>query len=194
MLRVCPKCGIPKPVDDYYANVKKCKVCCITATRAYYKNNMAACRKAGKARYQRNKEKQKKAALDRYYLLKAIDPLLILGQTSEQQSRRRRLRQVVDARREAQKRNAPLNDFTAAQWLEVQEAQEHRCYYCGKRSKGHLTQDHLTPLSQGGSHTLHNVIACCRSCNSRKGTHPPLIPVQPLLLTISKSRMPECGP
>lgn len=91
-------------------------------------------------------------------------------------------------RRRAQKKHAPLNDLTHEQWLEIQAAQEHRCYYCGKRRKGKLTQDHSVPLSDGGSHTLHNVIGACRSCNSRKGTRPPPIPVQPLLLTIAPAK------
>ena len=90
--------------------------------------------------------------------------------------------------RRAAKSRAPHNDLTHAQWLEIQEAQGHRCYYCGKRCKGRLTQDHITPLSQGGSHTLHNVIGACRSCNSKKHIGAPLTPVQPLLLTIAKAR------
>jgi len=85
----------------------------------------------------------------------------------------------------ARKKGAPINDLTAAQWREIQSAQDHRCYYCGKRFKWHLTQDHVQPLSQGGSHTLHNVIGACRSCNSKKHTSAPHIPVQPLLLTIA---------
>lgn len=88
----------------------------------------------------------------------------------------------------ARKATAPLNDLTHAQWVEIQTAQKHLCYYCGKRCKGQLTQDHITPLSKGGSHTLHNVIGACRSCNSRKRTGPPLQPVQPLLLTAAPSK------
>lgn len=85
-------------------------------------------------------------------------------------------------RRRALELNAPVADLTHMQWLAIQETQDHRCAYCGKRCKGHLTQDHITPLSKGGSHTLHNVIAACQSCNSRKQVGPPLKPVQPLLL------------
>jgi 5-methylcytosine-specific restriction endonuclease McrA len=87
--------------------------------------------------------------------------------------------------RRAYKANAPINDLTSAQWLEIQASQDHRCYYCGKRRKGKLTQDHIIPLSKGGSHTLSNVIATCRSCNSSKHTGPPPIPVQLNLLTIA---------
>jgi 5-methylcytosine-specific restriction endonuclease McrA len=98
--------------------------------------------------------------------------------------------QAVTAKRQrrAAKANAEKNDLTHVQWLEIQASQAHRCYYCHKRCKGHLTQDHITPLSQGGSHTLHNVIAACRNCNSQKGARKPPIPVQPLLLTIAAAR------
>jgi 5-methylcytosine-specific restriction endonuclease McrA len=96
-----------------------------------------------------------------------------------------------NALRRARKKNAPINDLTHAQWCEIQEAQKHRCYYCGKRRKGHLTQDHLTPLSKHGSHTVQNVIAACGSCNSRKWKNPPPIPVQPFLLTVTPARKPK---
>lgn len=88
-------------------------------------------------------------------------------------------------RRRAHEKQAPVNDLTHAQWLEIQAAQDHRCYYCQKRCKGRLTQDHIIPLSKGGSHTLHNVIGACHSCNARKNTNAPPIPVQPLLLTVA---------
>lgn len=91
-------------------------------------------------------------------------------------------------RRRALKAGASVNDLTHNQWLEIQTAQGHRCYYCGKRWKGKLTQDHLTPLSQGGAHTLHNVIGACRACNSSKGTNLPPVPVQPLLLTLASAK------
>ena len=91
-------------------------------------------------------------------------------------------------RRRAHKSRAARNDLTAAQWLEIQALQHYRCYYCGRRCKGHLTQDHIQPLSLGGAHTAQNIIGACTSCNSRKGTKPPPIPVQPLLLTVAPSK------
>jgi len=90
--------------------------------------------------------------------------------------------------RKALRRGAPHSDLSPAQWLEIQVVQDHHCYYCGKPCKGKLTQDHLVPVSKGGSHTLHNVIGACQSCNSRKGTKPPPIPVQPLLLTVAPAK------
>lgn len=85
-------------------------------------------------------------------------------------------------RHRALKNKSPRNDLTAIQWQYIQEMQDHRCAYCHKRCKGHLTQDHITPLSKGGAHTLHNVVGACRACNSKKHIGAPLTPVQPLLL------------
>lgn len=42
------------------------------------------------------------------------------------------------------------------------------CQYCGRH--GHeLTIDHVIPRSRGGLHEWTNVVACCRTCNHRKG-------------------------
>ena len=41
----------------------------------------------------------------------------------------------------------------------------HRCQYCGDRAD---SIDHVRPRSRGGLHTWDNVVAACRSCNSRK--------------------------
>lgn len=95
-------------------------------------------------------------------------------------------RQVHEESRRARKRGAPINDFTHEQWVALQEAYKHRCAYCNKRRKGKLTQDHITPLSKGGSHTLANIVPACQPCNSKKRTGAPLKPVQPLLLTVAQ--------
>ena len=84
-------------------------------------------------------------------------------------------------RRRAQKYAAPRNDLTAAQWMAIKDHYGHRCVYCGRKMQ-RLTQDHIIPLSKGGSHTLQNVAPACKSCNSRKHDGPVLKPVQPLLL------------
>ncbi len=91
-------------------------------------------------------------------------------------------------RRRAAKLAAPINNLSHAQWLEIQEVQDHRCAHCKRRCKGRLTQDHISPVGPQGSHTLHNVIGVCRSCNSKKGRKPSPVLVQPLLLTLAAPR------
>lgn len=50
-----------------------------------------------------------------------------------------------------------------------------RCYYC-KRSvpPAELTMDHIVPLARGGTSSKGNLVAACKSCNSRKKTMLPL--------------------
>ena len=52
-----------------------------------------------------------------------------------------------------------------------------------------FTWRYLTPLFKGGSHTFSNIVPACGRCNSSKGTNPPPVPVQPLLLTLAPSRV-----
>lgn len=95
------------------------------------------------------------------------------------------------ARRRSRKMHAPINDLTAAQWQEILVAYNHRCVYCPdtcwrcRQKKHRLTQDHIIPLSKGGSNTVSNIAPSCQSCNSKKGVGAPLRAVQPLLLTIA---------
>jgi len=55
------------------------------------------------------------------------------------------------------------------------------CKMCPKGAHK-LTVDHITAIVNGGTSALHNLIACCRSCNAKKRAKPLPIAVQPLLL------------
>lgn len=46
----------------------------------------------------------------------------------------------------------------------------HRCQYCGADAEN---IDHVMPRSRGGPHSWENVVASCRSCNSRKENRTP---------------------
>ena len=90
-----------------------------------------------------------------------------------------------NASRRMRWQETPINDLTAEQWAIILAAFKHCCAYCGKSEKQlekALEQDHVTPLSKGGSHTASNIVPACRSCNAKKSTGPPLVPVQPILL------------
>lgn len=93
---------------------------------------------------------------------------------------------AAEQRRRARKRQAPINDLSAKQILEIKHAYGCRCVYCGKKFPlDKLTMDHISPIGPEGPNTLHNVAPACRSCNSKKQRKPPSIPVQPLLLTLA---------
>ncbi len=46
------------------------------------------------------------------------------------------------------------------------------CQYCQNvLTSAELTLDHVVPRSRGGLSTWENLVACCRECNRRKGSH-----------------------
>ena len=49
--------------------------------------------------------------------------------------------------------------------LQVLDRDKWLCGYCGKNAN---TVDHIIPRKRGGSNELSNLVAACKSCNSRK--------------------------
>jgi hypothetical protein len=51
---------------------------------------------------------------------------------------------------------------------------QYLCLYCGERFPDfHLSRDHVSPLSQGGSDTWCNVVTACKRCNNHKAGRTP---------------------
>ena len=49
------------------------------------------------------------------------------------------------------------------------------CYYCQKKvNRADLTMDHIVPLVRGGRSTKDNLVAACKSCNTKKKTMLPM--------------------
>ncbi len=71
--------------------------------------------------------------------------------------------------------------FTNSQWDTLKLLFKNRCAYCGKRTK-RLEREHIIPVSSGGSLALQNIVPACRSCNAKKGTNLPEIPINLVLL------------
>jgi hypothetical protein len=60
------------------------------------------------------------------------------------------------------------------------------CQYCKNRfPQEDLTIDHVIPRSKGGKHQWDNVVAACKPCNQKKGSH--LLPDSP----VSLDRLPN---
>ena len=169
--KVCTKCYQEFPattaffikrIDGYLGLQSICKKCKSIYRHAYFQQNTIKIQTSRHAYLER--EKDHVAASRRRYRQEHPE----IDRSSQQ-------------RRRSCKNGATVNDFTHAQWVVMQEHYEHRCVYCGKRRRGKLTQDHITPISKGGNHTVSNIVPACQSCNSKKRVGPPLVSVQPLL-------------
>ena len=202
--RVCKVCHIKKPLEAFprhYNNNRQgyrhvCLACRHAHSAAYYVANRESIlvRQASHEKTNRIQVNARKRAYNADNPVKRLARERRYHTSHPEKNRAKSARYRVKhpdkvserlATNRAMRRNVPIRDFTHAQWVELQISYDHRCAYCKKRCKGKLTQDHVTPLSQGGSHTLSNIVPACQSCNSKKRTGPPLTPVQPLLLTIA---------
>lgn len=97
------------------------------------------------------------------------------------------IRSVYRARVPFSKRNVLIRDGFA-------------CAYCGVRGV-RMTIDHIIPRSRNGRSTFENCVACCRSCNARKGGRSPsqarmylrLRPYQPTISEFLRLRLKRLG-
>lgn len=83
-------------------------------------------------------------------------------------------RRVRVAKRHFIEHNA-ADAFTQDHVAPMLQAQEGRCYYCGKllasdNLSAQVHHDHMVPIVYGGTHDVANIVLACRTCNLDKGS------------------------
>ena len=82
----------------------------------------------------------------------------------------------------------------------IYKRDDHQCQYCG--SYKNLTIDQVIPRSRGGKDTWENLVACCASCNIKKGSkylhetnmtlrRKPVAPINRVIFELQKSKVDE---
>ena len=85
---------------------------------------------------------------------------------------------AYDKRRQLRRRSRKVGSggsHTTGQWVALKKQFNHCCAMCGMQEPfidqfyPYLTEDHVIPLSKGGSNGIDNIQPLCHRCNSKKG-------------------------
>lgn len=188
--KCCKKCGIEKPLTDFYARKgstdgrrKECIACSKAWHRAYYFERpdrdqvLAYHREYSNDRYHNNPERRAyQAEWLKQRRRNSPETHLQWARTYKKRRLQRDtayfLRERVRRHELAHRRRAAMRGgngrYTPEQWRDLCAKYGHMCLCCGKAAK--LTPDHVVPLVKGGSNDISNIQPLCLPCNQRKGT------------------------
>lgn len=95
-----------------------------------------------------------------------------LGEFSKHSADRERPRQKgTPQKHDHEKQHDPPGESYPADWnsrvLDVRRRDNWCCQNCGRKDEHDVTLEthHITPISQGGSHAVDNLVTLCRDCH-----------------------------
>lgn len=149
------------------------------AKREYRQTNLEKVKKANKTYYESNKEKIAEKTKEyrennKEYLKeqKAEYYRSFVGRLVSKNAR---------STRRALKNSTSDGTVTKNYLDTLLTIQNNKCYYCENlldlSANGNVHLDHYIPLSKGGKHSCGNVVWSCSTCNLKKGTILPEIPL-----------------
>lgn len=123
-----------------------------------------------KQRYQSNKERIKARSSAYHYAHKAEANARTRAWHKAHPAESAAAKSHSRAKRRALEYATRIDEYGIRQWMkEVRSREFARCHWCGTKVVGkRIVFDHVIPLSKGGTHTIGNLCACCRTCNSMK--------------------------
>jgi len=193
-MKKCTKCKVKLTNKNWYFSSRKshyykCKKCSDKESKIYILKHKKEVKKHQK-RYRKEHSEELQEYMKRYYIENNID-LKERNKKYYLKNRRRCLKLLKEwnkkhpgycknwnrvnkdrknfltRQRHYKKYNAKGN-HTFEEWLNLCKQYNHKCLRCRRKKK--LTEDHIIPLSKGGSNFISNIQPLCSSCNSSKGT------------------------
>ncbi|MGD6897104.1 HNH endonuclease [Bacillus infantis] len=180
-LKKCTKCETEKQIGEFYSQKKHskkrgeyiyyqpyCKECASEKSQKWLYENLDRKRKIAQKYYHSDKGRQNKLrdrerqkennyAYSKQYQKENLEKFRLYRQ------KRRSIKNTIS------------NDFTLEDWQYCLEYFNNSCAYCGLTNEAHykkfdtsLHQEHILPVTKGGSYSKENIVPACKSCNSSK--------------------------
>ena len=176
--RICIKCNKEKELNndnfskrkrDKFGFDKTCKECKREYDRKRYQAKKEELKSKSKEYYRKNKQKRIDYQLEYYNKNKDY------YSNAEKEWRKKNpiQRRIINGRNRSKDSNSKT--LNKDEWIATINYFDNKCAYCGMTIDEHkerygqvLNQDHLIPLSRGGSYSMNNIVPVCKSCNSKK--------------------------
>ena len=140
----------------YYEKNKK-------RVKKYYEKNRERFNERSKKYYKKNKEQS--LAKSKAWFKKNPEKAKEIAKRYRQSVKGRLTFKTIKATRRTTKFK-----ITSGKVKKAFEKTGGQCPYCpAKITETSFSLDHIHPISKGGTNHLNNLIACCKSCNSKKG-------------------------
>lgn len=151
--RVCVKCGVNKPREDYSKDSRAAsgiQTTCKDCHKAYFDQNAEhyKCLRKANPRY---KERMKE------YFIGHVDQINDYKRKRYASEEGKAKVKAISHKRRAQKKTTSDGTVTAEYILSLLQKQNYKCAISGKDIRGNYHVDHIIPLSKGGAHTAKNI-------------------------------------
>lgn len=196
-MKTCSRCHLDKPLDQFapsklYGHQSFCRACQSDYAKEYRAKNPDKVRKASadyhvknrdkrleraKADYQKNAEEVKRRSKDRYQQNREaklatnqrwrVENPERMAELNKQWRSENPERARINSNKRRVRALGAAGSHTAEEWEALKAMWGYRCAYCGI-ALDRFHEDHVVPLTKGGTDGIENILPSCGSCNHSK--------------------------